>query len=63
MFLFSFPDLSSKNVRRVFYAQNSPAGKGTKWEWAGPGTDWHSYNMDVQCIIEEAWAKVNILET
>lgn len=40
------------------YSQASPAGKGTKWEWGGPaGSDWNCYNMDVQCIIEEAWAK------
>uniref|UniRef100_A0A1B0CQ23 E3 ubiquitin-protein ligase n=1 Tax=Lutzomyia longipalpis TaxID=7200 RepID=A0A1B0CQ23_LUTLO len=46
------------NVRRKFYKPTSPAGKGTKWEWAGStSSDWHSYNMEVQCVIEEAWAK------
>lgn len=59
------------NVRRKLYEPSSPAGKGTKWEWAGPSGsgDWHCYNMKVQCIIEAAWAKVthtlqlNILKT
>lgn len=47
------------SVRRQFYKPTSPAGKGTKWEWAnGTVSEWHSYNMDVQCLIEEAWAKV-----
>lgn len=49
------------NVRRMFYPQNSPAGKGAKWEWAGDGpNDWHTYDMEVQCLIEEVWAKVLI---
>ncbi|XP_055522468.1 protein deltex [Wyeomyia smithii] len=46
------------NVRRHFYKPSSPAGKGTKWEWCGSsGNDWHSYTMEVQCVIEEAWAR------
>lgn len=46
------------NVRRQFYKPSSPAGKGTKWEWCGSsGNDWHSYTMEVQCVIEEAWAR------
>lgn len=46
------------SVRRMYYKPTSPAGKGTKWEWAGAnGNDWHPYNMHVQCIIEESWAK------
>ncbi|KAL9692114.1 hypothetical protein quinque_005528 [Culex quinquefasciatus] len=46
------------NVRRGFYKPSSPAGKGTKWEWCGSsGNDWHSYTMEVQCVIEEAWAR------
>ncbi|XP_059618752.1 protein deltex [Phlebotomus argentipes] len=46
------------NVRRKFYKPSSPAGQGTKWEWAGTtSSEWHSYNMEVQCVIEEAWAK------
>lgn len=50
------------NVRRKLYEPSSPAGKGTKWEWSGPtGSDWHCYNMKVQCIIEAAWAKVSTL--
>ncbi|XP_008546966.1 protein deltex [Microplitis demolitor] len=44
------------NVRRQFYLPSSPAGKGAKWEWAGDTDDWHTYDMDVQCLIEEAWA-------
>ncbi|XP_030380902.1 protein deltex [Scaptodrosophila lebanonensis] len=48
-------------VRRMFYAPSSPAGKGTKWEWSGgsadSNSDWRPYNMHVQCIIEDAWAR------
>ncbi|XP_074105862.1 deltex E3 ubiquitin ligase [Cotesia typhae] len=44
------------NVRRQFYSPNSPAGRGVKWEWAGDSNDWHTYDMKVQCLIEEAWA-------
>lgn len=51
---------SMAGVRRMFYTPTSPAGKGTKWEWAGTATgDWHPYNMHVQCIIEDAWSKVS----
>ncbi|KAI8128290.1 Protein deltex [Lucilia cuprina] len=54
-------DASSRSmagVRRMFYTPTSPAGKGTKWEWAGSASgDWHPYNMHVQCIIEDAWSK------
>lgn len=50
---------SMAGVRRMFYTPSSPAGKGTKWEWAGTASgDWHPYNMHVQCIIEDAWSKV-----
>lgn len=45
-------------VRRKFYLPSSPAGKGAKWEWAGDMDDWHTYDMEVQCLIEEAWARV-----
>ncbi|XP_075154370.1 deltex E3 ubiquitin ligase [Haematobia irritans] len=49
---------SMVGVRRMFYTPTSPAGKGTKWEWAGSVSgDWHPYNMEVQCIIEDAWSK------
>ncbi|XP_047003050.1 protein deltex [Schistocerca americana] len=46
------------NVRRKCYSLDSPAAKGAKWEWAGdsPG-DWHTYDMDIQCLIETAWAR------
>lgn len=45
-------------VRRKLYPQNSPAGKGAKWEWAGDvNGEWHVFDMIVQCIIEEAWSK------
>lgn len=47
------------NVRRQCYPPDSPAGKGAKWEWAGDMIgEWHTYDMDIQCLIEEAWAKV-----
>lgn len=52
--------LGTINVRRKLYKPTSPAGRGTKWEWASSGKDWISYNMEVQCIIEEAWAKVAV---
>lgn len=46
------------NVRRQCYPPDSPAGKGAKWEWAGDMVgEWHTYDMDIQCLIEEAWAK------
>lgn len=46
------------NVRRNFYNPNSPAGKGAKWEWEGDSQrEWHTYDMEVQCLIEAAWAK------
>lgn len=45
------------NVRRKYYTPASPAGKGCKWEWAGQNSEWHTYNMEVQCIVEEAWAR------
>ncbi|EEB13307.1 deltex, putative [Pediculus humanus corporis] len=46
------------NVRRNFYQPSSPAGKGSKWEWEGDSLgEWHTYDMDVQCLIEAAWAK------
>lgn len=45
-------------VRRKCYPPQSPAGKGAKWEWAGDqGSEWHVYDMAVQCLIEDAWAK------
>ncbi|GLV42867.1 deltex [Carabus blaptoides fortunei] len=45
-------------VRRKCYPPSSPAGKGAKWEWAGDqDVEWHVYDMDVQCLIEDAWAK------
>ncbi|XP_044253813.1 protein deltex [Tribolium madens] len=45
-------------VRRKCYPPSSPAGKGAKWECVDPenGTDWHPFDMDIQCLIEEAWA-------
>lgn len=47
-------------VRRSFFPQSSPAGQGAVWQWAGdaPG-DWHTYDMCVQCIIEESWGTVS----
>lgn len=55
-----FLDEDEHRVRRKYYPQTSPAGKGSKWEWAGdePG-EWLVFDMIVQCIIEEAWAKVS----
>lgn len=47
-------------IRRKFYLPGSPAGRGAKWEWAGDTDDWHTYDMEVQCLIEEAWAKVKL---
>lgn len=47
-------------VRRKCYPPSSPAGKGAKWECAGSdhSTEWHTFDMDIQCLIEEAWARV-----
>jgi len=48
------------NVRRTCYPPDSPAGKGAKWEWAGDSnSEWHTYDMDIQCLIEQAWARVS----
>ncbi|CAG9773780.1 unnamed protein product [Ceutorhynchus assimilis] len=44
-------------VRRKCYPPSSPAGKGAKWECVGSDHDWHAFDMDIQCLIEEAWAK------
>ncbi|CAH0564263.1 unnamed protein product [Brassicogethes aeneus] len=46
-------------VRRKCYPPSSPAGKGAKWECVGTdhGNDWHAFDMDIQCLIEEAWAR------
>ncbi|XP_018332330.1 protein deltex isoform X2 [Agrilus planipennis] len=45
-------------VRRKFYPQSSPAGKGAKWEVAVEhGLEWQVFDMDIQCLIEEAWAR------
>lgn len=48
-------------MRRMCYPPDSPAGKGAKWEWAGdsPG-EWHTYDMEVQSLIEASWAKVSL---
>ena len=46
------------SVRREFYPHTSPAGKGAKWEWSGETKgDWHIYDMEVQVVIEDAWAR------
>lgn len=48
------------NVRRQFYSPSSPLGKGIKWEFAGNSMNqWIRYDIDVQCIIEDAWANGN----
>jgi len=45
-------------VRREFYPHTSPAGKGSKWEWSGETRgDWHIYDMEVQVVIEDSWAR------
>lgn len=45
-------------VRRKCYPPQSPAGKGAKWEWGGEKTgEYHVYDMEIQCLIEESWAK------
>ncbi|KAJ8975954.1 hypothetical protein NQ317_011922 [Molorchus minor] len=46
-------------VRRKCYPPSSPAGKGAKWECAGSdhNQEWHPFDMDIQCLIEEAWAR------
>ena len=45
-------------MRREFYPHTSPAGKGVKWEWSGEEQgDWHTYDMEVQVVLEDAWTK------
>ncbi|CAH1100969.1 unnamed protein product [Psylliodes chrysocephalus] len=45
-------------VRRKCYSPSSPAGKGARWECSGAehSQEWHPFDMDIQCLIEEAWA-------
>lgn len=41
------------------YKPSTTAGKGIKWEWLSVTTcEWNVYNMDVQNLIEDTWAKV-----
>jgi deltex len=48
------------NVRRQFYDTTSPAGKGVRWEYAGnASSEWHQYDMEIQCLIEDAWSNGN----
>jgi len=48
------------NVRRQFYNPCSPPGKGIRWEYAGnSNSDWHQYDIEHQCLIEDAWSKGN----
>ncbi|XP_050067353.1 protein deltex [Anopheles maculipalpis] len=51
--------LRNKSVRRCLYPPNSPAAMGIKWEWYGanPKIAWHRYPLDIQSLIEQAWAK------
>ena len=63
------PTRETYSVRREYYAYTSPAAKGAKWEWGssealtgsnGSNTsesEWHIYDMEVQTVIEEAWAQ------
>lgn len=44
-------------VRRRCYLLSSPAGKGAKWEVEVSGGRWQAFDMEVQCVIEDAWAK------
>lgn len=60
------PTSETYPVRREYYAHTSPAAKGAKWEWAShaltgsngsnSSNEWHIYDMEVQTVIEEAWA-------
>lgn len=57
-----FVDFPLIRVRRKMYKPTTTAGKGIKWEWLSLTTsEWNLYNMDVQNIIEDAWAKVIFL--
>lgn len=48
------------NVRRQFYSPSSPPGKGIKWEHAGNlNNEWHQYDIEIQCLIEDAWSNGN----
>lgn len=36
-------------VKREFYPNSSPPGKGIRWEWGGETTsEWHAYDIEVQ---------------
>lgn len=48
------------NVRRQYYSPSSPPGKGIKWEHAGNlNNEWHQYDIEIQCLIEDAWSNGN----
>jgi deltex len=48
------------NVRRQYYSPSSPPGKGIKWEYAGNlSNEWHQYDIEIQCLIEDAWSNGN----
>lgn len=48
------------NVRRQFYSPSSPPGKGIRWEFAGNlNNEWHQYDIEIQCLIEDAWSNGN----
>jgi deltex len=48
------------NVRRQYYSPSSPPGKGIKWEYAGNlNNEWHQYDIEIQCLIEDAWSNGN----
>eukprot|EP00096_Caligus_rogercresseyi_P010633 TRINITY_DN3955_c0_g1_i1.p1 TRINITY_DN3955_c0_g1~~TRINITY_DN3955_c0_g1_i1.p1 ORF type:complete len:727 (+),score=152.15 TRINITY_DN3955_c0_g1_i1:345-2525(+) len=53
------PTGAKYTVRREFYPDNSPAGKGSRWEWAGENSkeEWHVYDMEVQVLLEASWAR------
>jgi deltex len=48
------------DVRRQFYSPQSPLGKGIKWEHSGNlKNQWILYDIEVQCLIEDAWSNGN----
>uniref|UniRef100_A0A182Q4P1 E3 ubiquitin-protein ligase n=1 Tax=Anopheles farauti TaxID=69004 RepID=A0A182Q4P1_9DIPT len=46
------------NVRRCLYPPNSPAAQGIRWEWYSDNRKqmWHRFPLDIQALIEQAWA-------
>lgn len=47
-----------RHVQRKLYPSSSPAGTGVQWQWSGDiPASWNSYDMEAQCILEDAFSR------